>query len=85
MGPGFSLMDWKDQILTWLPFILIADSVEDFSIDEAFLEAKVEMEEEEEDQDQGQDQDPDPEGENHDRSVENIPVPKPYIPVLHST
>jgi hypothetical protein len=42
-------MDWKDQILTWLPFILITDSLEDFRIDEALLEAKQEMEELEED------------------------------------
>jgi hypothetical protein len=31
--PGFSLLDWKDRILSWLPFILVTDSLQEFNLD----------------------------------------------------
>jgi hypothetical protein len=33
LGPGFSLLDWKDRILSWLPFILVRDSLQEFNLD----------------------------------------------------
>jgi hypothetical protein len=33
LGPGFSLLDWKDRILSWLPFILVTESIKDFNLD----------------------------------------------------
>jgi hypothetical protein len=33
LGPGFSLLDWKDRILSWLPFILDTDSLQEFNLD----------------------------------------------------
>jgi hypothetical protein len=29
LSSEFSLMDWKDQILAWLPFVLVSDNLED--------------------------------------------------------
>jgi hypothetical protein len=33
LGPGFSLLDWRDRILSWLPFILVTDSLQGFNLD----------------------------------------------------